>query len=234
MKQRINEFIDLFPDFHEYRLVDQILYMVYFHSVEEGRESANQEELENLFRFASLAVPKNLAQLLGYLSGKGAKLLTPKKGEYGLRREIKREIEEQVRVARQQPAPIVVPGNGPFDFQGRTFTDTKIATLIEELRRCYIVQCWNACGLLMRIIIERTVDSIDPVVKAKNGLKDKLNKCRDLTTLGKSVRESIDHLHSAKIIGDIAAHDSKVVVDEPDISLVLPHFRLLLKSVTTI
>ena len=86
----------------------------------------------------------------------------------------------------------------------------------------------------MRIVIERTVDSVNPAVKAKSGLKDKLNKCRELTTLGKSVRESIDHLHGAKIIGDIAAHDSKIVVDEPDISLALPHFRLLLKSITAV
>ncbi len=74
----------------------------------------------------------------------------------------------------------------------------------------------------------------DPGVKAKSELKDKLNKCREVTTLGKSVRESIDHLHSAKIIGDIAAHDSKIVVDEQDISLALPHFRVLLKGVITV
>jgi hypothetical protein len=106
--------------------------------------------------------------------------------------------------------------------------------LIDELRRCHAMQCWNACGLMMRIIIERTVDTVDPAVKAKNGLKDKLNKCREITSLGKSVRESIEHLHSAKIIGDIAAHDSKIVVDEPDINLALPHFRVLLKSVITV
>jgi hypothetical protein len=86
----------------------------------------------------------------------------------------------------------------------------------------------------MRIVIERTVDTVDRLVKAKSGLKDKLNKCREVTALGKSVRESIDQLHSTKIIGDIAAHDSKIVVDEPDISLALPHFRVLLKGVITV
>lgn len=38
----------------------------------------------------------------------------------------------------------------------------------------------------------------------------------------------------AKIIGDIAAHDSKIVVDEADMNLALPHLRVLLKSVTTV
>ncbi len=234
MKHRINEFLALFPDFHLFDQGDQILYLVYFHAVEEGRESANQGEIESLFRFAGLPVPKNLGQKLGYLCGRGGKLLPPNEGEYELHRETKRTIEEEVRIARGQPAPIAVIDNGPFDFKGRTFTDKKIAALLDELRRCHATQCWNACGLLMRIVIERTVDTVDPAVKAKTGLKDKLNKCNDIVTLGKSVRESIEHLHSAKIIGDIAAHDSKIVVDEPDITLVMPHFRVLLKSVATV
>jgi hypothetical protein len=234
MKQRINEFIDLFSDFHQFDGGTQILYLVYFHTVEERRESANQAEIERLFRFAGLLVPKNLGQVLGYLCGRGGKLLPPDKGEYQLHREVKREIDEEVRTARKEPAPIVITDNGPFEFKGRTFTDKKIATLLDELRRCHTTHCWNACGLLMRIVIERVVDTVDPAVKTKTGLKDKLNKCREICTLSKSVRESIDHLHSAKIIGDIAAHDSMIVVEEPDVNLVLPHFRLLLKGVTTI
>lgn len=234
MKQRINDFVDLFPDFHNFSATQEILYVIYFHTVEENRESANQSEIEILFRLAGLPIPKNLGQLLGYLCGRGAKLLRPNRGEYKLRREVKREISEKLRTLREEPASIVVPNNGPFEFKDRTFTDKKIAALLDELRRCQATQCWNACGLLMRIIIERTVDAVDPAVKAKSGLKDKLNKCREISTLGKSVRESIDHLHGTKIIGDIAAHDSKIVVDEPDINLALPHFRVLLKSVTTV
>jgi hypothetical protein len=234
MKQRINEFIDLFPGFHQFDQGDQILYLVYFHAVEERRESTNQAEIESLFRLAGLAVPKNLGQKLGYLCGRGGKLLPPNKGEYELHRETRRTIDEEVRIARGQPAPVAINDNGPFDFKARTFADKKIAALLDELRRCHATQCWNACGLLMRIVIERTADTVDPAVKAKTGLKDKLNKCRDVATLGKSVRESIDHLHGAKIIGDIAAHDSRIIVDESDISLALPHFRVLLKSVTTI
>lgn len=234
MKQRINEFIDLFPEFHRLNATEQILHMIYFHAVEEGRESANYAEIVNLFRLAGVAQPKNLPQMLGYLCGKGARLLAPKKGEYELRREVTRKISGEVRAARGGPAPIVVNENGPFEFKDRTFTDKKIAALLNELRQCHAMQCWNACGLLMRIVIERTVDSVDPAVKTKNGLKDKLNKCREISTLGKSVRESIDHLHSTKIIGDIAAHDSTIVLDEPDIGLALPHFRLLLKTVTAV
>ena len=234
MKQRISEFVDLFPAYHRLGAMDQILYMIYFHAVEEGRDSANQGEIESLFRLAGLKVPKNLGQSLGYLCGRGGKLLPPNKGEYELHREVKRKIDEAVRAARGKPAPIVVDNNGPFEFKGRLFTDKKIAALLDELRRCHATQSWNACGLLMRIVIERTVDTVDPAEKAKNGLRDKLNKCREITALGKSVRECIDHLHGAKIIGDIAAHDSSIVLDEPDIDLALPHFRVLLKSVATV
>jgi hypothetical protein len=234
MKQRINEFVDLLPEFQRRNPTEQVLYLIYFHAVEEGRDSANQGEIEILFRLAGLRVPKNLGQTLGYLCGRGGKLLPPNKGEYELHREVKHKIGEEVRAVRGKPAPIVVNSNGPFEFKGRIFTDKKIATLVDELQRCHATQCWNACGLLMRVVIERTVDSVDPAVKAKSGLKDKLNKRREITILGKSVRESIDHLHGAKIIGDIAAHDSGIVLDEPDINLALPHFRVLLKSVTTV
>ncbi len=67
MKQRINEFVDLLPAFHRLDPMEQILYVIYFHAVEEGRESANQVEVENLFRLAGVALPKNLGQKLGYL-----------------------------------------------------------------------------------------------------------------------------------------------------------------------
>jgi hypothetical protein len=234
MKQRIDEFIDLFPGFHAFDEGDQILYMIYFHAVEERRGSANQPEIEHLFRLAGLAMPKHLGQKLGYLCGRGGKLLPPNEGEYQLHREVMRTIGEEVRAARGAPPPIVINDNGPFEFKGRMFKDKKISALLDELRRCHSTQCWNACGLLMRIVIERTVDTVDPAVKAKSGLRDKLNKCREIKILGKSVRESIEHLHSAKIIGDIAAHDSAIIVDEPDISLVLTHFRVLLKGVGTI
>src|ERR1017187_2569472 len=114
MKQRINEFVDVFPAFHRLDQMQQILYVIYFHAVEEGRESANQREIENLFRLAGVAMPKNLGQKLGYLCGRGAKLLPPKDGEYELRREVKRTIDEEVRSLRGELAPIVINDNGPF------------------------------------------------------------------------------------------------------------------------
>jgi hypothetical protein len=233
MKERVNEYVDLLPDFHSLNSTTQIVRLVYFHAIEEGRESVNKDELEHLFKLADVTVPKNLAQLLTYLCGKGQKLINAK-GRFSLRREVRKEIEQEVRGLRGSAAPPKMDGGSPFDFGTRVFSDLKINVLLEELKKCYPQQCWNACGLLIRIIVERTLDNVDSVIKAKNGLRDKINLCRGLPALSKSLREALDGLQGAKIIGDIAAHHSKIVLDKPDIDLVLPAFRVLIKEVKTI
>lgn len=233
MKDRVNEFVDLFPDFHSMGQSAQIVRLIYFHAVEEARESVNKDELDRLFKLADVSVPKNLPQLLTYLCGKGEKLISSN-GEFSLRREVRKEMELEVRALRGSATPPKLDGGSPFDFSGRTLTDAKIIALLDELRKCYPQECWNACGLIIRIIVERTLDTVDATVKAKFGLRDKINACKGLGSLSKSLREALDGLHSAKIIGDIAAHHSNIVLDKPDVDLVLPAFRVLLKEVKTI
>jgi hypothetical protein len=170
---------------------------------------------------------------LAYLSGKGSKLINAK-GEFSLRREVRKEIEREVQALRGSALPPKLDGGSPFDFGSRAFSDVKVGALVEELKRCYPQQCWNACGLLIRIIVERTLDAVDTAVKAKTGLRDKVNACKGITTLSKSLKEAMDGLHGAKIMGDIAAHHSKVLLDKPYVDLVLPPFRVLLKEVRTV
>ncbi|MGH9787070.1 MAG: hypothetical protein ACRD4U_00020, partial [Candidatus Acidiferrales bacterium] len=67
MKHKVGEFVDRFQGFHELSASDQIARLVFFHTVLEGRETISTEELERLFGFASLPVPKNLDKLLAYL-----------------------------------------------------------------------------------------------------------------------------------------------------------------------
>jgi hypothetical protein len=233
MKERVNEFVDLFPGFHSLGATAQIVRLVYFHAVEEARESVNKDELTRLFKLADVPVPNNLPQLLTYLCGKGQKLINAE-GEFSLRREVRKEIEDEVRGLRGSAAPPRLDGGSPFDFGNRVFSDVKINALLEELKKCYPQQCWNACGLLIRIIVERTLDAVDAAVRAKTGLRDKINACRGLAQLSKSLREGLDGLQGAKIFGDIAAHHSKIVLDKPDVDLVLPAFRVLIKEVKTI
>jgi hypothetical protein len=230
MKERVNEFADLFPGFHSLGATAQIVRLVYFHVTEEARESVNKRELDRLFKLADVPVPRNLSQLLTYLCGKGGKLINAE-GEFSLRREVRKEIEQEVRGLRGSAAPLRLDGGSPFDFGGQVFSDAKINALLEELRKCYPQECWNATGLLVRIIVERTLDSVDTVVKSKIGLRDKINVCRGLPKLSKSLREALDGLQGAKIVGDVAAHHSKVLLDRPDINLVLPAFRVLVKEV---
>jgi hypothetical protein len=235
MKARVNDFVDLYPDFHNLDPNEQILRLVYFHGIEEGRDSVNQEELARLFDFAELSAPKNLGQRLGYLCGR-AKKLRCKDGEYSLERPIRLAIDEEVLKLRGDITVPAVPVDEKFEFPGKVFKDTKIQKLVEEAGRCYAMECWNACGILIRIAIERALDAIDPAVRAKSGLKDKINYASSTSGLpiSKSMQEGLKHLHGAKLVGDIVAHHSSTTLDEGDITPVIPQFRMLLKEVKNI
>jgi hypothetical protein len=234
MKLKVDELLNLYQDFQHLAATDQIIRLVYFHTVIEARETVSKEQLENLFDFAELPLPRNFPKLLAYLCKRGKKLLN-KKGEYSLQRQARKGLEQELQELQGKPAPPRMAGGEAFDFPGRTFKDAKVSALLTEARKCYGQECWNACGILTRIIIERTLDSVDARVKAKQGLKDKINFCVGETTLfSQSVREGLKGFHAAKIVGDIAAHHSTIVLDGNDIGIVLAPFRMLMKEVQTI
>ena len=112
-------------------------------------------------------------------------------------------------------------------------TDKKIYQLGLELNYNFdFKNCWNSCGILMRIILERALDRKSAEAKRKNGLKDKINFCLSSNVFGKSVAEALQKLnHSTKITGDIVAHDSNLLLEEGDITIAIVPFRVLIKDV---
>lgn len=111
--------------------------------------------------------------------------------------------------------------------------DKKVYILGLELNQNWQTQnCWNTCGILMRITLERALDRKDNNIKNKNGLKDKINLCLSSNIFGKSVLEALKKLdNSTKITGDIVAHDSNIVLSKNDIELAIIPFRLLLTDI---
>lgn len=111
--------------------------------------------------------------------------------------------------------------------------DNKIYVLGKELNSNWnLCNCWNSCGILMRIILERSLDGKDISIKNKNGLKNKINFCLSSGVFGKSVSEALKKLdNSTKIAGDIVAHDSNILVTRDDIELAIIPFRILLADI---
>ena len=68
-----------------------------------------------------------------YLCGKGRKLINAD-GEFSLRREVRKEIEQEVSKFRGSAVPPKLDGGSPFDFGAKVFT-SKIAALLVELRK---------------------------------------------------------------------------------------------------
>lgn len=111
--------------------------------------------------------------------------------------------------------------------------DKKVYILGTELNQNWQMQnCWNTCGILMRIILERALDRKNTSIKNKNGLKDKINFCLSSNIFGKSVLEALKKLdNSTKITGDIVAHDSNILLSKNDIELAIIPFRILLADI---
>lgn len=111
--------------------------------------------------------------------------------------------------------------------------DKKVYILGVELNQNWQTQnCWNSCGILMRIILERVLDRKDNDIKNNSGLKNKINFCLSSSIFGKSVLEALKKLdNSTKITGDIVAHDSNILLSKNDIELAIIPFRVLLVDV---
>ncbi len=231
MKSRANDWVDQFPrPFHTLASTDQIVRLVYFHTIEENRETISREELEQLFGFVDTPVPPNLPQLLAYLCGNGGRLIA-KNGEYSLRREVRQAIGKELG---QVPPPKI--GHVPqFEFGDRQFKDEKVRVLLSEAKSCYGTGCWNACGILMRIVLERTLDASHPSLKTASGLQKKLDLAISTPSMfSKTIIGALKQLKSAKLIGDIAAHHSSIILDKSDIDLVTAPLKMLIKEVTTV
>lgn len=111
--------------------------------------------------------------------------------------------------------------------------DNKIFVLGTELNQNWMSKkCWNSCGILMRIILERSLDLKSSEVKQMSGLKNKINYCVSSNVFGKSVTEALKKLdNSTKITGDIVAHDSNILIIYGDIELAIIPFRVLLTDI---
>ncbi|MFA6534305.1 MAG: hypothetical protein WCT37_03990 [Patescibacteria group bacterium] len=111
--------------------------------------------------------------------------------------------------------------------------DNKVYILGKELNQNWdSINCWNSCGILMRVILERSLDKKGDEIKNKNGLKNKINFCLSSNIFGRSVLEALKKLdNSTKITGDIVAHDSNILLIENDIELAIIPFRVLLSDI---
>jgi len=110
--------------------------------------------------------------------------------------------------------------------------DKKIYVLGHETNINWQSECWNSCGILMRIILERALDKKDPGIKQKEGLKNKINFSLSTSIFNKSIKETLKKLdHSTKITGDIVAHDSNILLNKNDIELAIVPLNMLLKDV---
>jgi len=236
VKSKINQWINQLPKFQELPDTDKIVRLAFFHTVEERRGTVSRLEIEILFDFIDVRVPTNLRRLLAHLSRPDGPLIKKADGEYSVARSAQNEIRGELAVPVRAVAAAAHAPVAAFEFPDKNFRDAKVRVLVAECKQCYGQGCWNACGILMRIILERTLDSLNAQVKALRGLHDKLNFCiaNNPGGFAKTAIEGLKELKGAKLIGDIVAHHSNITLDRHDIDVVVIPFRLLLKEATTI
>src|ERR1700678_4380207 len=127
MKSSVNDWVDQFPKFHELQEAQQIVRLVYFHTIKEKRQTISRPELELLFEFIDTPVPENLSQKLAYQCGQCGQLIA-KNGEYSLRRRTRTYVEQELAKAMGRQLPPKIGPVPAFDFPGRVFTDKKVET----------------------------------------------------------------------------------------------------------
>jgi hypothetical protein len=109
-------------------------------------------------------------------------------------------------------------------------SNPKAAALLDELQRCYQAACWNACGILIGVLIERALDAVEPDCREQRGLGKKLSYCLNQSSqFGASLKDALRELKAAKVTRDIAAHDSTIILGKSDIDTAVPYFRHLVK-----
>jgi len=110
--------------------------------------------------------------------------------------------------------------------------DKKIFVLGFETNVNWQTDCWNACGILMRLILERVLDKKDNRIKQITGLDPKINYCLSNKIFGKTILGALKKLqHSTKITGDIVAQDSNILLDRNDIEISIVPLNMLIKEV---
>lgn len=227
--KNLSSFIDKIGDFESLSETDKILNLTYFYTQIDNAPSINIDELKSLFIDADLGVPRNLRQLVAYLVKK-RKLFPVSPTNWRLNLKEKKRIKTSLFDINQRGR---VPQPASFlKFNLKIINDKKIKVLLKELAIIYKDKCWNASGILIRIILERLLDRKEAKVKARKGLENKLDYCISNNNLfGRSIRECLKQLRNAKIIGDIVAHDSSIILDQGDIDICLPALRILVKDI---
>lgn len=229
MSRTLFSFIDRIDDFESLSETDKILDLIYFYTQIDKAPSINMDELKSLFLDADVGVPRNLRQLVAYLLRKRKLFpISPTNWRLNLK-EKKRIVASLIDISKKgkiaQPASFL-------RFNLKVINDKKIKVLLRELAITHKGKCWNASGILIRIILERLLDRKNAKVKAKKGLDNKLNYCISNNNLfGRSIRESLKQLRNAKIVGDIVAHDSSIILDQGDVDICLPSLRILVKDI---
>lgn len=110
--------------------------------------------------------------------------------------------------------------------------DPRISEFLSELNACWKVEAPNACMLLIRALMNNSLDYYykDTEKKIGDGLKGKLNFFIKNESLEKTVKEAMVHLlMNAKIFGDIAAHSRDTLITMSDVD----HCRAALKIFLT-
>jgi len=165
------------------------------------------------------------------LKKKGYYILPPLWLEKVIKREPEKfkEIKEEGEKEKRKKYPEIFPSTLLNKIKK---TDKKIYTLGVETNKNWQLECWNACGILMRIILERALDRKDIRIRQKMGLKDKINFSFTTSVFNKSIKEALKKLDlSTKITGDIVAHDSNILLSKNDIELAIVPLNILLKDV---
>lgn len=232
----LEEFIDGIDGFLEKKPSEQIPYICYYLTVEQGAASFTAKDIEACFDALHLPAYSNIS---AYLSAqkKGKRFLKCKTGGYVLARTTSDAIASQVGKVKQR-----TPSSALFPADLFEHVRPYLQKTASEAALCYDYNLCNACLVMARKLLESLIIEVFEqhsvqeriLTPAGNFLycEALIDKLLEEKRLWKMSRNASAALPRIKKLGDQAAHNRHFNARKSDIDEIKDGLRLVLEELT--
>lgn len=233
----LEKFVSNIKDFNNISASTKIDFFVYFLTVIENKEGANNKDVESCFDVLKISKYSNIPAYLKTNSkkakSKSAKFIV-QKGSYHLERTRKGEIDTILNVP-----PDLNPTDAYFPLELFTNTRGYLESIAKQTAACYDYGLFDACAVMTRKLLEVLIIeafesyNISSKIKDNNDnfffLSDLIDsfKSESSWNIGRNAKDSIPKL---KKMGDLSAHNRRYFSRKADIDKLKDDLRIVFEE----
>nr|WP_315219781.1 hypothetical protein [uncultured Flavobacterium sp.] len=233
----LEKFVSNIKDFNNISASTKIDFFVYFLTVIENKEGANNKDVGSCFDVLKISKYSNIPAYLKTNSkkakSKSAKFIV-QNGFYHLERTRKAEIDTILNVP-----PDLNPTDAYFPLELFTNTRGYLESIAKQTASCYDYGLYDACAVMTRKLLEVLIieafESHNIVSRIKDntdnffslsGLIDSF-KNESTWNIGRNAKDSIPKI---KKMGDLSAHNRRYFSRKPDVDKLKDDLRVVFEE----